>query len=48
MAALRTLLDDLTTRGELASISLNVRVDGREAFHHTRGMARLDPAQPAA
>lgn len=47
MPALSSLLDDLTTRGELASISLDVRVDGREVFHHTTGMARLDPPLPA-
>jgi CubicO group peptidase (beta-lactamase class C family) len=46
-APLDALLDDLTTRRVVPSISLCVRVGEDEVYHHTAGAARLDPPRAA-
>ncbi|MCB9675989.1 MAG: beta-lactamase family protein [Alphaproteobacteria bacterium] len=47
MEAVTALLDDLVTRRVVPSISLTVRVAGREVLHHTTGLARYAPPRPA-
>ncbi|MEZ4316033.1 MAG: serine hydrolase domain-containing protein [Myxococcota bacterium] len=48
MHALTALLDDLVTRRVVPSISLTVRSEEREVFHHTVGLARYEPPRPVA
>jgi len=45
--ALRDEVDAIVNDTSIPSISLNVTVGGWEAFHHTAGLARTDPARPA-
>ncbi|MCB9671960.1 MAG: beta-lactamase family protein [Alphaproteobacteria bacterium] len=47
MQNLRAVLDDAVRNGVVPSASLALRVGGVEVFHHTTGMARLDPPRPA-
>ncbi len=46
-AGLDALLDDLTTRRVVPSISLCIRVGGDEVYHRTAGLARFDPPRVA-
>jgi len=48
MNALDALIDDLTTRQIVPSISLTVRVAGEEVYHRTRGLARTSPPRRAS
>jgi serine-type D-Ala-D-Ala carboxypeptidase len=47
MDALRREVDEVVAEGRIPSISVNVRADGREVFHHTTGRARTVPLRTA-
>ncbi|MCO4744549.1 MAG: beta-lactamase family protein [Proteobacteria bacterium] len=46
MKAVAALLETLTAESSIPSMSLCVRVEDEEVFHHSVGMARLDRPQP--
>ncbi len=46
MKALRQVLDDVLGSTSIPSLSLTVRVAEQEVFHHTAGMARIQPPRP--
>lgn len=48
MQSLEALLEDVVTRREVPSASVTVRVAGTEVFHHTTGLARIEPPRPVA
>ncbi|MBA2321267.1 MAG: beta-lactamase family protein [Deltaproteobacteria bacterium] len=48
MEALLSEIDAVLAEGRIPSISLNIRVDGREVFHATRGRARTVPLREAS
>lgn len=48
MRDVAALLDGLCAERRVPSASLTVRVDGREVFHHTAGVARYAPERRAA
>lgn len=48
MSLLGREVDDLVQNSTIPSISLNVTVGGQECFHHTAGLARVEPPRPAA